>query len=153
MPGSKFCPLCGGINVETLEEKANRNNYRIAKWKTRLLEFSDNEHISSLREEVGLLRIMIEERMNICKDSTDLMFQSQSISDLIMKVEKVVTSCQRLENTLKTTLNKQGAIQLAQEFITIISNNINDPETIEQISNELLLIISRGSEDSFKERQ
>src|SRR2546421_361414 len=82
----------------------------IAKWQTRLDEFADNDKIKSLREEIGVLRILLEETMSRCHDTNELLLYSNKISELVIKIEKVVASCHRLENATGMLLDKSAAL-------------------------------------------
>lgn len=139
MPGANYCPNCGGgSQLRVKNEKAIRN-YRLQRWKTRVGEMADSNSIKSLREEVGILRVILEEMMNQCKDATDLLLYSQRLSDLVMKVEKLVLSCDRLENRMGLLLGKDSVLQLAATYVQIINNYIADPDIIEQISQDIVV--------------
>ena len=80
---------------------------------------------------------MIEERISQCETEHDLILQSGPISDMIMKVEKVVTSCQKLEERLNLLLDRGTLINFAAQVIQIISSNITDTEVLDQIATEI----------------
>jgi len=138
VPGSEYCPAHGGTNVTRNEKKKELRNYRLNKFRERTQELGNNDEILSLKDEIGILRLLIEEKINKCKDSYDMILMSGPLSDLIMKVEKVVSSCNRLENKLGNRLDKSAVLQMAQTMVTIISNHVTDEEILEKISNEIL---------------
>jgi hypothetical protein len=87
----KYCKMHqGGTKFN-----ANRDNvlrtYRLAKWQARLNEFAEDEHIKSLREEIGVLRIILEEMMNKCKDVDELFLYSGKISSCILSQIRTIT--------------------------------------------------------------
>lgn len=133
VPGSKFCWIHGGNKHLESENKKAVRNYQLAIWQSRLDE-KQGPDIKSLREEIGILRILIEERLNMCKTATDLILVSGPISDLIMKLQKVISSCHTLEKSLGDLLDKTIIKQFAQEIIKIITEEIDDEEIIEHVA-------------------
>ena len=79
---------------------------------------------------------MIEEKINRCTDETDLLLVSGPLSDLIMKVEKVVASCNRLEMKLGNLLDRTKVVQFAQTVVAIVSNYV-DENDLEKIATEI----------------
>lgn len=140
--GSSFCPAHGGNNGAQNKERKELRNYRLSKFHQRVAELGNSDEIISLRDEVGLLRLLIEEKVNQCNDNTDLLLISGPLSDLIMKSEKLVTSCNRLENRLGNLLDKTKIINFAQYVVEIISRYIIDNDTLEQIASEILKGVS-----------
>ena len=136
--GSNFCVIHGAnAGLQATNNEIVRN-YRLNRWKQRVGELADNNSIKSLREEVGILRVILEEMLNQCEDSTDLLLFSQRMSDLVMKIEKLVSSCDRLENRMGLLLGKDSVLQLAATYVQIINNHVTDPNIIEQISEEMI---------------
>lgn len=136
--GSDFCVNHGANKQLESKNGDSVRNYRLQRWKTRVGEMADSEGIKSLREEVGILRVILEEMMNTCEDSTDLLLYSQRMADLVMKIEKLVSSCDRLENRMGLLLGKDSILQLAATYVNIINTYVVDPEVIEKISLEMI---------------
>lgn len=137
--GSNYCAMHGYNNNETLRKQEITRNYRLQRWKQRINDFADNDQVKSLREEVGILRMMMEEMLNKCTDTTELLLYSHRISDLAMKIEKLVISCDKLENRMGLLLSKRAVLQLAGTYVNIINTHVEDPEVIEQISEKMLI--------------
>jgi len=89
----------------------------------------------------------MEEKLNKCEDTNDLLLASGAISDLVLKIEKVVSSCHRLEGSMNQLMDKSAIIQFASEVISIISNKIDDEKILDSIANEILSAISKGQDD------
>jgi len=138
--GSNYCIIHGG-NIQHEIEKKNDKMYRLAKWRDRMSNFAEDTNIKSLREEIGILRILMEETVNMCEDSQSLLMYSSKISDLAMKLEKLVSSCHRLEASTGMLLDKAAAIQIASTIVKIISAHITDDDIIDSISNEIISAI------------
>jgi len=136
--GTQYCPVHGGSFAIKRAEEEKKRTYRLGKYQARLTEFAEHDKIKSLRDEIGILRILIEERLNLCISNLDLMLHSSVLSDLIMKVEKLVTSCNRLECTLGTMLDKTQALQLGSEIVAIVARHVENEETLAQIADEII---------------
>lgn len=136
--GTDYCPMHGANKGIIKANGEVQRNYRLTRWKDRVGQLADNDQIKSLREEIGILRMIMEEILNKCEDSTDLLMASHRISDVAMKIEKLVISCDKLESRMGQLLSKTAIVQLAGTYVQIINNHVNDPEIIEQISEEML---------------
>lgn len=144
LDGSKFCAAHGGNKALEALEKKNLSGYRLMKYQNRLQEFADSDKIKSLRDEIGILRILIEEKFNYCcKTETDLILQSGPLSDLVMKVEKLVSSCDRIESKLGLMMDKTQVMQLATEVVEIISQFVLDEATLTEIATKIADTIER----------
>lgn len=137
MDGSDFCPAHGGNKGAEAAKRKEMRNYRLARFKSRLVELGDSDNIMGLRDEVAILRMLIEEKINQCDDNHALMLMSGPLSDLIMKVEKLVTSCNRLESRLGNLLDRTKVLQSAQIIIQIISKYIDDEQILDSIADEI----------------
>jgi len=135
---TNYCPR-HGANSSLIAQKTERlRNYRLAKWKNRVGEFADSPGIKSLRDEIGILRLTLETMLESCSDSMELILYSQRISDLVMKIEKLVVSCDKLENRMGLLLDKNSILYLAQRYVEIINEHVSEPDVIEAISVEMV---------------
>jgi len=134
----------GGSHVVRQRQKEALRNYRLTKWKNRVGEFAENDGLKSLREEIGILRVIMEEMLNQCTSSTDLLLYSTRMADLVMKIERVVVSCDKMENKMGLLLSKDSVLQLAGEYVTIISKHIDDMDIIDIISMEMVQATMRA---------
>lgn len=149
--GSRFCGAHGGNKAAGVLEQKNLSGYRLAKYQNRLAEFADSDKIKSLRDEIGILRILIEERFNYsCKSETDLLLHSGPLADLVMKVEKLVSSCDRIESKLGLMMDKTQVMQLATEVVEIISRFVLDEGTLTTIATEIADTIDRLAQPKVK---
>ncbi len=128
----------GGSHVVRKEQQEALRNYRLGKWKARVGEFADSQGLKSLREEIGILRVILEEMMNQCNDATELLLFSVRMADLVMKIEKLVASCDKMEGKMGLLLSKDSVLQLASEFVEIINGEIEDMEVIDRISMKMM---------------
>jgi len=148
----QFCAAHGGHASERAENREAVRNYQLTKFKARLDRHATSPQIKNLRDEVGILRMMMEERLNKCSDDADLILQSGAISDLALKIEKVVGSCHKLEGAMGQLLDKQAILQFADEMISIIGEYITDTVILDKITNRLMIILGRiGNDESVRD--
>jgi len=131
-PGSEYCHAHGGNKGVERAKQESLSNYRLSKWQ------AESPHIKSLRDEVGILRMLMEETLNRCETNFDLIAQSQKISDLTMKITAVVEKCHRLEGSMGQLLDKKTIIQMANTFINIISEEDLPEETLDRLSGRII---------------
>jgi len=134
--GSNYCYAHGGNKGVEKKKRENMNNFKLNQYKTRANELNESDKISSLKDEITLLRILIEERWNRCGNQQELLLSSGPISDLIMKCSTVVEKCHKLDARLGNLLDKSKIIQFAQCIIEIVSRH-TDEEILESISTEI----------------
>lgn len=137
VPGTQYCQIHGGLQIKQGQAKQAYKNYKLQKWQTRLDRMADSSAIKSLKEEVGILRMILEERLNQIMDETDLLLNSQYISDMVMKIEKVVSSMTKLDMQLGQMLDKQALMQMAAGLSTIISDEIEDQNLVRKIIDKI----------------
>ena len=150
--GSTFCPSHGGNRAVQEAERQSLRNYRLTKFNARLQQLGNSPDIKNLRDEIDILRMVLEERLNQCKDSKELIYQSGPISDMVMKIDKVVTSCHKLEGSMGSLLDKSAIIQVGNEVVAIMSEEITDEDTLSRVGAKIAEAIVKtvaGDEDSL----
>jgi len=136
--GTKSCARHGGgIRAASLKTKA-ANQYRLGVWQSRLNEFAHHDGIKSLRDEIGILRMVLEEQMKKCHEPSELLMFSARIQGLTQDIQKLVTSCDRLERNMGSMMDKPTAIQFAAKIITILGRHVDDGDILDEISHEIL---------------
>ena len=144
---SQYCPAHGGNKAFDAAKKKELRNYRLNKYNKRIQELGNSDVIMSLREEIALLRILIEEKINRCDTELDMILMSGPLSDLVMKVEKVVSSCNRLDSKLGEHLDKTKILQYAQMIVQIIAKYVDDDKVIEAINEDIFTALQDLSKE------
>lgn len=137
VPGGEVCIVHGGNKVLKKQEVERTRLYNLAKYQVQLDKHVDHDQAKSLREEIGILRILLEGIMNQCQDQTDLLLYSNKISDLAVKIEKLVSSCHRLEASTGMLLDKHAALKIATQVVGIIGMHIDDEAVLEIVSQQI----------------
>lgn len=145
-----MCPRHGGNMEEAKVEKESTDMYRIDMWKARISRQKMHPEVKSLANEVAILRMLMEEKLRICVDDTTLLLASSSISELVMKIDKVVTSCHKLEKNLGLHMDKAAILQFGGEIIQLITEKVTNKNEVGEVADGILAIIGEmdGSKDS-----
>lgn len=132
MQGSDYCQAHGS---EVTLAHNNTRIYRLdkARYAQRLAELKDHNQLKSLREEIGLIRILMEERFNMIKTETDLLASCSTINHLALTLERLIKTTHQMEQNLGSLLNKQSIIILGQNIVTILVDELKGVENFEEI--------------------
>ena len=135
--GCDFCLVHGG---KSKAEAEDTRLYHLAEVdnRRRLAELSSHERIKSLREEIGLVRILIEKRMNMIRTEADLLSACGPINNMLLTLEKLIKSCHALEQSLGELLSKQSVVCLAQKICEIVIEELQGVEGHEQIIDRIV---------------
>jgi len=140
------CMVHGGNAQIQSQDKQSLRNYQLTRFQARLEKHATSPVLKSLRDEVAILRMMLEDRLNQCQDTTDLLLWSGPIGELVLKIDKVVNSCHKLEASMGQHLDKNQLLAFATNVISIVSNNVPDVKTLESISNQILAELTDEAE-------
>jgi len=124
VPGSDYCTIHGGAGTQKKNQRDGLNNYRIQQFQARLMELGNSDGIKSLRDEIAILRMLVEERMKTCNTGNDLILHSGPISDLITRIEKCVSSCHKLEGSMGQLVDKQAILHFATKIVDIVADEV-----------------------------
>lgn len=135
------CLCHGGNNAVQAAEKREIRNYKLLRFQKQLERHADSPRLKSLNDEVAILRMLLEEQLNQCADASDLILNSHLISDLVVKLEKLVKSCHSLESSLGHLMDKQAILTFASSVIGVIADEIKDEVALARISDGILALV------------
>lgn len=138
MPGYEYCQRHGGPGALKQDEREAVRTYRLHAYQNRVNELADDGKIKSLREEIGITRMLLEAVINSCESESQLIIQCHKISDLVMKLEKLVSTCNNLEMKMGILLDRNAIIQIGSIIVGIVSDFITDPQQREDVSKQIL---------------
>lgn len=141
--GSEYCPIHGGAKKMKALAKQSFRNYQSELYRKRLDRFAEGNGLKSLRDEIGILRMMVEALLNRCMDDHELIMKSTPLADLVMKIEKLVTSTHKLDMSLGVVMDTTKATQMIQEVLDIIAKHV-EGDTLDAIIEGIQAIITRG---------
>jgi hypothetical protein len=143
-PGKEYaenidlCPKHMGTKQMAVKQKTEVHDLRLQHWQIRVNQLAESENVKTLRGEIGVLRLVLESVLNNCETATDLVVFSTKISDLVVKLERLVTSCNRTEISMGAVLDKTAVLQFGGRVVEIISGYIDDPKILDKISDGII---------------
>lgn len=131
-PGAKNCKAHGGkSNAETEEKKLYFLSE--AKYRARLAQLAEHDEIKSLREEIGLARMLIEKRFDLIRNDNDLLAACAPINTMLLTVERLVKSAHTIEQNLGSLLAKTAVLKLGQQLCEIVIEELTGVDNYEAI--------------------
>jgi hypothetical protein len=141
IPGAQFCKMhCGPAQVNAAAS-ASKRVYNLSKWQARVDEHADHDQVKGLRQEIGILRVLMEEMVSVCHDSSTLLMYSGRIGDLATRIEKMVSACHRLEATSGMLLDKTAALHIGSVIVELVSRYVSDEDALNAIGEGIVTAI------------
>ena len=138
----------GGNKQIASQEAKSLRNYQLTCFRAKLERHSTSDNIKSLRDEIGILRMVLETRLNQCENEMDLLLHSGPISDMVLKIDRL-NSCHKLEGLMGQLLDKTAIIQFANVVIDIIGEEIADQSAINRIADRIIAGMQENSSESI----
>jgi hypothetical protein len=123
--GEEILLLLEKMSKKTVIDSAAEGSYKIPKWQNEIKTFISKEKIVSIRSEIAVLRILVE-------DIQDFFFNLNTISTLINQIREFVLSCHKLETSMGLMLSKAEAGIFGTELVRILGSHL-DEETLKKI--------------------
>lgn len=130
--GDQMCAIHGGKSTALAEQK-RLYHLQDAQTRDRVGDFIDGDGNKSLKEEIALLRVMIERQQNLIKTDTDFMQRSGVINSLLLTLEKLLKSSHQLEHDMGNLLSKTTVIRIGQKLCQIVVEELQGIEGYEEI--------------------
>ena len=123
-PGSDRCPSCVRGGTDLVE--VDRRSYLLTdpRFQARLVELGQAEELKSLRDEVAIARMLVEERLNKIKGDQDLFAATGAINSLLLTIEKLVSRSHILEQNLGQLYHRSTVVQLMQAVVEIVDEEV-----------------------------
>lgn len=137
MEGTTYCQAHSATFDKHRQTRLQARTYRLGKWEDRKNALSDDSSIKSLREEIGISRIVLEEIMGACRDAQDLIIYSERIIKLTGSINTLIVSCQRLEEKTGALLDKTQVLTICDVLIGIVTDYVVDPDTLTLIGDRV----------------
>lgn len=143
----KSCLKHGGGNQLKIEEKASMDMYLVDMYKARIIRQKNHPESRSLANEIAVLRMTLELKLNSCESDSELVLAASAIGELVIKIDKVVNSCHKLERNMGQHLDKAVLLQFAGEVVALIGNTCKDKEEVRKIGDGIMNIIGNMESD------
>lgn len=121
-------------------------NYRFSmKFQPRIDELANNEKIKSLREEIALVRLVMETIVNRCGDEYDLALEAERIQRLAEQLNKLVQACHKIEESTGQLLDKTVVINIGSMMVGILEKYVPDKSILDVVGAEIYEAITKSS--------
>jgi hypothetical protein len=141
IPPSKYCPLHGGLANQHREKRVALANYRLQQYGLRVGELANNPEIKSLREEIGIVRMVLENIINQCTSANLLLSYTDKLSALAGQISRLIESAQKLEERNNNLLDRKVIIVIADEIIDVIKMFVKDPDELLEVGQRITATI------------
>ena len=134
--------LCRVHNRQGKSEKRGAlRNYLLGTFYQRAVELGDSDNIKSLRDEVGLSRMILERVLGQVTNESELMVHMGPINDCIGRIEKLVVSCHKLEQSTGSLMDRSALLAFAGQLIEIIADEDIHTDKLTNISNKIVELL------------
>lgn len=128
-----YCARHGGVQEQNRAKKDEKDLYHLHRWTNRVNTLQKHEEAKGLAAELAILRMMLENRLLHCQDQASLVLASGSISDIIIKIEKLVRSITYLNKQNGLLVDKSAVEKLAATLLDTVAEYIQDGALLEEI--------------------
>lgn len=133
---SKYCKMHGGRPKDPVEI------YKLTKHRARMKELKEHSELFSLREEIGVLRITLEETLNqAANENMGMFMHSGKITALVGQIGKLVVDAKKLESGLGRLMDQQVVLALAGHIVEAVAQVVSDEDQLREVAEAIDLII------------
>ena len=145
--GSYFCTKHGGPVVQSKSRMYDLNKTEYLKsLAIRAKEIENNPEFTSVKTELGILRIILERLLTRCADDDQLLLRQGEVINLVDKIEKLTKTVREAEKELGLLLTREQARELAGKLLSVITDATNTLKNkIEDSKNTLRPLVSNPS--------
>lgn len=141
------CPQAaieGSVYCAKHSNEADRlKGYRVnnPKLQARLSELDREASLATLRQEVLLLRVLIEEKINFAQTDAELIAVIPTITSAFTTIDKLVNSLDKMQRATSFTLEKPALGRLGEKIVEILIKNLGDlpdrDEIVDRVAAEI----------------
>jgi hypothetical protein len=147
-PGGNFCYAHNGGHDRVAEQDQRMYQLLKAKDRSRLAALSEHNDVKSLRDEIAIARMLIEERFNLIQNDSDMLTACGALNSLLLTVERLVSSAHKLEQNLGSLLAKPTLLALGNELVSIVIDELhgipNYEEVVDRISERVITAMAKA---------
>lgn len=153
-PHSDYCDKHQGFMATKTVARASLNNYIInSQYGQRAAEMARNPQFKNLTDEVTLVRVALETLFRKIKTDDDMLVYSERIIALTGTIQKLMESCQKIQERNKDLLDRATIFAIANDILAIMACSIDDVDLVAKMGDEIyesiIARISRPDEINF----
>jgi hypothetical protein len=123
-------------------------NYMLTRFRARTVHHANSQHIKSIRDEIGITRMLLETLLNRLEDEADLVMMAGPIGNLVGQIKGLVESSHKTEKDMGMLMDRPQILQFADELIQSVREHVEDDGTIRLIADDILDIATRFTNDN-----
>lgn len=154
--GSKYCIRHGANNVTDPPTASgiteSRRKYLVAQWQDKIGKQADHAEIKNLSEEIGVLRMLLENKLDSCKTQMDLLMAGGAITQYVRDITVSVEKWHKIEMQTNQVMDKAQALDFVHALGDIISKYITDSEALRKISEAMIDEVARRTNYQLRRR-
>lgn len=135
--GSKYCAR-HAANASRPDAKKAEALYMVGRYRERINKQATSGKLKTLSEEVAILRMTLEAKLESLSDDVQLLMQAGQITEMVREIAKTVKSCHDLEVALNTVLDRTQAETWLIKVSEIATKYIVDPDLVEMMAEEMM---------------
>lgn len=140
---AKYCKMHGGQSHLKEVKKKALSQYFLTKFKAQVEHFNSSDSIFSLRDEIGISRMMVQEILNKCEDANDLMLHSAKVGQLVQNIHKLVLDAKKLESQLGELMDRAAIVRLCDAIIAVVGAAVPE-EKLASVSEQISIAIAQA---------
>lgn len=117
------------------------SKYRLKQHGPRVAEFACDDDLKSVRREICIARIQLEDIWNQCTDINKLLLKIDLIQQNVGTIQKLVETAQRMEERTNTLIDKKIVVVIADSMVNIISAYVKDSDALNEIAEKICISI------------
>lgn len=135
--GGNRCKVHGGGRQLQVAKQNQLRAYAKNKWALQIRENANDSEIKSLRQELGIARVMLDNFLNRCNDSHDLLMMSAPIDNMLKTINLIQKTSHVIEKDLDNMVGPDALREFADAMFEIIMDEVEDVNTINRIALKL----------------
>ena len=141
--GSLFCDVHSNelsrVQTYLIEDETARAHF----------DRQDQTNLHSVRAELKLLRMMINDRISMAKSEADRMAAYNAVGPWIATVDKLVQNLAKMERETSAVLTRETLLKVGQSIVQIIADELQHVEgremVIDAIAKRIIPVVSEAS--------
>jgi type I site-specific restriction endonuclease len=103
-----------------------------------LAKYADDDELKSLREEIALLRMIIQKTLADAQSDVEKINAYSKVSEYVVKVERLLKTCHTLDQSMGNLLAKSALRRLGQQLGQAIVERLTGIPNYESVVEALL---------------
>ncbi len=143
--GSKFC-----AEHSRDPQAGPKRQYMLNKaiYQQRYSNFAESDDIRTLKDEIAILRMVMQERLNMIGSDSEMLASCGQIASLAVTIERLVKSCHTLESNLGSLIAKPTLLGIANNIVQILLQELADVPgyeiLVDKISERILQVVTEA---------